>query len=203
MKIVMSYQLTLATQQIRLYWQTKKLMIQKKTNRLIFGQGFGRITDIEVGPDGFLYVLSYTGSLFRIVPTSSSLGSSITGSNPSNTNPNNEEQQQKSDIPETSEQSNFKNDKSTPAGIVGLNGDSSYSPNPITIENGQSITWYNGDSISHTVTSGQDDDKDAGKEFDSSAIIPNQYFSLEFDDSGKYQYYCFYHPSMIGQIIVK
>ena len=36
---------------------------------ILFGRGFGGITDIEVGPDGYLYVLSYrNGSLYRIVP---------------------------------------------------------------------------------------------------------------------------------------
>jgi len=37
----------------------------------IFGQGFDNITDIEVGPDGYLYVLSYSkdgANIFRIVP---------------------------------------------------------------------------------------------------------------------------------------
>ena len=37
----------------------------------IFGQGFGGITNMEVGPDGYLYILSIydgKGSLFRIVP---------------------------------------------------------------------------------------------------------------------------------------
>ena len=68
-----------------------------KTN--LFGQGFGGITDIEVGPDGYLYILtvyqsgnectsdildsciSYSstvrGTIFRIVPdtvTSTSIG---------------------------------------------------------------------------------------------------------------------------------
>jgi aldose sugar dehydrogenase len=34
---------------------------------LIFGTGFGRITDIETGPDGFLYILSYEdGKIYRI-----------------------------------------------------------------------------------------------------------------------------------------
>ncbi len=34
----------------------------------IFGTGFGRITDIETGPDGFLYILSYEdGKIYRIV----------------------------------------------------------------------------------------------------------------------------------------
>ncbi|MGC1263465.1 MAG: hypothetical protein WA932_05825 [Nitrososphaeraceae archaeon] len=32
----------------------------------ILGRGFNGITDIEVGPDGYLYVLSFAGSIFRI-----------------------------------------------------------------------------------------------------------------------------------------
>jgi aldose sugar dehydrogenase len=35
--------------------------------KAIFGQGFGAITDIEVGPDGLLYVLTYQGAIFRLV----------------------------------------------------------------------------------------------------------------------------------------
>jgi glucose/arabinose dehydrogenase len=35
----------------------------------IFGKGFGGITDIEVGPDGYLYVVSIgLGKIFKIVP---------------------------------------------------------------------------------------------------------------------------------------
>jgi aldose sugar dehydrogenase len=35
---------------------------------VVFGTGFGRITDIETGPDGFLYILSYQdGKIYRIV----------------------------------------------------------------------------------------------------------------------------------------
>jgi glucose/arabinose dehydrogenase len=34
-----------------------------------FGTGFGKITDIEVGPDGYLYILSYDrGSIYKIYP---------------------------------------------------------------------------------------------------------------------------------------
>lgn len=37
---------------------------------LIFGTGFGRITDIKTGPDGFLYILSISdGAIYRIMPT--------------------------------------------------------------------------------------------------------------------------------------
>jgi aldose sugar dehydrogenase len=37
----------------------------------VFGQNFGRIVDLETGPDGYLYVLSLTaedGKIFRIIP---------------------------------------------------------------------------------------------------------------------------------------
>lgn len=33
-----------------------------------FGTGFVGITDIETGPDGYLYILTYAGNLYRIVP---------------------------------------------------------------------------------------------------------------------------------------
>jgi glucose/arabinose dehydrogenase len=36
--------------------------------KVTFGTDFGRITDIETGPDGFLYILSYEdGKIYRIV----------------------------------------------------------------------------------------------------------------------------------------
>jgi glucose/arabinose dehydrogenase len=38
---------------------------------VIFGTGFdGGITDLQVGPDGYLYVLTYAGSIYRIIPSS-------------------------------------------------------------------------------------------------------------------------------------
>ena len=169
----------------------------KENQPIVFGQGFGGIADLQTGPDGYLYVLSYTGSLFRILPsTSSTTNGTSTASIGTTTKGQQREQLY------NNEQTNSRNDNSVSAVIVGINGDSSYSPNPISIEKGQTITWYNGDTISHTVTSGQDNDKDAGEAFDSGAIIPNQYFSFKFDDSGEYQYYCIYHPSMVGEIIV-
>ena len=35
---------------------------------IIFGQGFGAITDIEIGPDGYLYVVGFQGTIYRIAP---------------------------------------------------------------------------------------------------------------------------------------
>ncbi|HJT49886.1 MAG TPA: PQQ-dependent sugar dehydrogenase [Nitrososphaeraceae archaeon] len=45
----------------------------------VLGQGFGVITDMQVGPDdGYLYILTLNGSLYRIVPNSSPSSSSST-----------------------------------------------------------------------------------------------------------------------------
>lgn len=155
----------------------------KENQPLIFGQGFGGITDIEVGPDGYLYVLSYTGSLYRILPTSDS------------TVPKNQ--------PSLPPQNKTSGIQSIQAVILGIDGDDSYSPEPIEINVGQTVTWYNGDTISHTVTSGQDGEEDEGSLFDSDAIIPNQFYSVTFNEPGDFDYYCIYHPSMVGEVKVE
>jgi len=183
----------------------KEVNDPKENQPFVFGQGFGGITDIEVGPDGFLYVLSYTGSLFRITPSTSVATTSGSSTNPADSATINTSEAQQVDEQSESEnaQSALQNGNSVPAIILGLYGDKSYSPNPITIERGQTITWYNGDTISHSVTSGLDNDDNAGEAFDSKAIIPNQSYSLRFDDTGDFPYYCFYHPSMVGVVIVE
>ncbi|HEU5446153.1 MAG TPA: quinoprotein glucose dehydrogenase, partial [Nitrososphaeraceae archaeon] len=36
---------------------------------IVFGEGFGGITDLTVGPDGYLYIVSIgQGKVFRILP---------------------------------------------------------------------------------------------------------------------------------------
>jgi glucose/arabinose dehydrogenase len=41
----------------------------EEINAVIFGRGFtGGITDIETGPDGYLYILTLSGDLYRLVP---------------------------------------------------------------------------------------------------------------------------------------
>lgn len=42
---------------------------KEELSQITFGTGFGRITDLETGPDGFLYILTYEdGKIYRIVP---------------------------------------------------------------------------------------------------------------------------------------
>lgn len=46
-----------------------KSLERSELNPILFGEGFDSITDIEVGPDGYLYVVSHKdGKIFRIVP---------------------------------------------------------------------------------------------------------------------------------------
>ncbi|HEY7734631.1 MAG TPA: PQQ-dependent sugar dehydrogenase [Nitrososphaera sp.] len=41
----------------------------EKADEIVFGTGFGCITDLETGPDGLLYITSYSrGAIFRLVP---------------------------------------------------------------------------------------------------------------------------------------
>jgi len=163
-------------------------LVDKKVDNTVesipitFGQGFGGITDIQVGPDGYLYVLSFTGDLYKILPT---LQSSI----PKAQSPSS----QSSVVPEGS----------VLVTINSISGDNSYAPNPIIINSGETITWYNADTVSHTATSGSDSDPDEGQSFDSDAILSKQAFTLKFDNKGTFDYYCIYHPSMVGEIIVK
>lgn len=42
---------------------------EEEISQILLGSGFGGgITDIETGPDGFMYVLTFNGSLYRILP---------------------------------------------------------------------------------------------------------------------------------------
>ena len=42
-----------------------------ESQQLALGHGFGTITDLQVGPDGYLYVLTFAGNIYRIVPSHS------------------------------------------------------------------------------------------------------------------------------------
>jgi glucose/arabinose dehydrogenase len=51
------------------------LVLNKKDNasQIIFGENFGIVTDMEIGPDGYLYIVSGNrgsdaGAIYRIVP---------------------------------------------------------------------------------------------------------------------------------------
>jgi plastocyanin len=71
-----------------------------------------------------------------------------------------------------------------------------FSPVTLTISNGQTVTWTNMDSVSHTVTS-------TTGVFDSGPISPGQTFSYTFNNAGTFEYSCTIHPTMQhGKVIV-
>jgi len=76
-----------------------------------------------------------------------------------------------------------------------------YIPSLIVIEKGKQVTWVNQDSAFHSVTSGFYDEPT--ELFDSGHLDPFESFSLTFDESGTYDYFCTLHPWMKGQVIVE
>ena len=86
--------------------------------------------------------------------------------------------------------------------IIGIKKDKSFDPNPIEINTGDSITWTNDDNEIHTVTSGSDEGPSIGTEFDSGTLAPGQSFTHQFDKPGTYEYFCSFHDSMTGKVIV-
>jgi hypothetical protein len=38
----------------------------KEEQGITFGHGFGVITDLKIGPDGYLYILGCDGTIYRI-----------------------------------------------------------------------------------------------------------------------------------------
>jgi len=79
--------------------------------------------------------------------------------------------------------------------------DQCYIPSLIVIEKGKQVTWVNEDSAFHSVTSGF---YDAPTElFDSGHLDPFESYTLTFDKTGTYDYFCTLHPWMKGQVIIE
>lgn len=75
-----------------------------------------------------------------------------------------------------------------------------FSPATLTIKAGQTVTWTNNDSATHTVTSGTNRTFD-GK-YDKS-LKQGESWSHTYSDPGTYEYYCKPHTGMTGKVIVQ
>ncbi len=79
--------------------------------------------------------------------------------------------------------------------------DRCYIPSLVVIEKGKQVTWVNEDSAFHSITSGYyDTPTDL---FDSGHLDPFESYTLTFDETGTYDYFCTLHPWMKGQVIVE
>ena len=79
--------------------------------------------------------------------------------------------------------------------------DRCYIPSNIVIEKGKQVTWVNEDSAFHSVTSGLYETPT--ELFDSGHLDPYETYTLTFDESGTFDYFCTLHPWMKGQVTVE
>ena len=75
-------------------------------------------------------------------------------------------------------------------------------PDTLTVSKGTTVSWTNGDSTLHTVTSGSAEAGNSGTEFDSSYLAAGKTFQHQFSSSGTFDYYCTLHPYMKGKVVV-
>ena len=88
-----------------------------------------------------------------------------------------------------------------------------YNPSPITININDTIKWTNNDTEPHTVTSGLGGGIGSAASinvkgtpnglFDSGSFKPGNSYSIKFNESGTYNYFCTIHPWMEGIVNVK
>ncbi|WP_414168985.1 cupredoxin family copper-binding protein [Streptoverticillium reticulum] len=71
-----------------------------------------------------------------------------------------------------------------------------YSPATLNISRGTTVTWTNGDTDPHTVTSS------GSGPLDSPMLNKGDTFSFTFSSAGTFSYYCTVHPTMKGTVVV-
>jgi plastocyanin len=79
-------------------------------------------------------------------------------------------------------------------------GDKSYSPSPIQVANGDTIIFFNGDTVLHTATSGSGGVSSGI--FDTGYLGPNRSAEVIINGTGDIAYYCQAHPTMVGMVQV-
>jgi plastocyanin len=72
-----------------------------------------------------------------------------------------------------------------------------FNPTTLTIKVGDTVTWTNKDSTSHTVTS------DSGSGLASSTFGNGKTYSHTFNTAGTFAYHCSIHTSMKATIVVE
>jgi plastocyanin len=75
-----------------------------------------------------------------------------------------------------------------------------FSPNPIQVSVGTTVTWTNNDAQPHTVVSGEN--VTPSGLFTSPIIAPQATFEYTFTQAGEVPYFCTLHPNMVGTVSV-
>jgi plastocyanin len=71
-----------------------------------------------------------------------------------------------------------------------------FTPNPLTVKAGATVTWVNMDDEPHTVVSNT-------AMYRSGALDTKESFSFKFVQTGTYHFTCSMHPRMVGIIVVQ
>ena len=92
-----------------------------------------------------------------------------------------------------------------PTGVSIVPGSSSlttdaFSPNPVQVSVGSTVTWTNDDTQPHTVNAGEN--ATPSGVFDSPIMPPAGTFEHTFTEAGEYPYFCLLHPNMVGTVSV-
>ena len=76
-----------------------------------------------------------------------------------------------------------------------------YDPENLDITVGTTVVWDNADTTVHTVTSGKAPETDGI--FDSEMMMAGDIFEYTFTDAGTFDYFCTFHPWMVGTVNVE
>ena len=79
--------------------------------------------------------------------------------------------------------------------VVGIK-EFKFSPTPLAVRPGTTVTWTNHDEETHTITS-------ATGAFGSAGLGNEESFTRTFTRPGRYEYFCALHPKMRATVIVK
>ena len=76
-----------------------------------------------------------------------------------------------------------------------------YDPEVIDVTIGTTVAWDNLDTTVHTVTSGNAPETDGI--FDSEMMVAGDVYEFTFTEAGNYNYFCTFHPWMVGIVNVE
>ncbi len=170
----------------------------------------GGITDLEIGPDGLVYIVSSNGKIMRLEPIGTNVTlplietTNVTETGTAGINATDAGGGATDATSATGDGDGGGGANTTGISIVPSSStltDNAYQPNPVEVNIGDTVTWTNNDSTAHTVTSGENGQSDG--QFDSSIMAPQQTFEHTFTEgAGEYPYFCLLHPNMVGTISV-
>jgi plastocyanin len=74
-----------------------------------------------------------------------------------------------------------------------------FSPNPLTVAAGTTVTWANHDAVAHTATA-----TSPSGAFDTGNIpVGSTSKTVTFSTPGTFQYHCSIHPNMVATVTVQ